>query len=232
MAAVEQLLRDVATCLRYSVDGLSGPEAECVASEVCEAAAAGALVERRDVEEQLRLNLPTDLLPEATELDDLSDDLLRAALKAFPAARHAVRRNAQAAAGNVQNASNGGSNNGGAAGINEEEDDEEEETGEGECGLCGREMPLTRHHLYPRTTHKRLKRKGMEMATLTRCVDICRPCHSAVHRAHDEDTLAASYHTLAALRADPSVARFAAWAAKQRATRRADALNPALHYRR
>lgn len=68
-----------------------------------------------------------------------------------------------------------------------------------------------------RELHQRYKgRKGMSAQQLAAGVWICRPCHSAVHRAEDNRALAESYNTLEALKAHPQVARFAEWARGQR----------------
>jgi hypothetical protein len=47
-------------------------------------------------------------------------------------------------------------------------------------------------------------------------VDICRPCHSQIHRTHDNLTLARQYNTPARLLADPTIYEFAKWASQQR----------------
>jgi len=45
---------------------------------------------------------------------------------------------------------------------------------------------------------------------------ICRPCHSAVHRTHDNRTLAWHYNTVDKLVACPSIAKFAQWNSRQK----------------
>lgn len=52
---------------------------------------------------------------------------------------------------------------------------------------------------------------------LHRTCNICRPCHSAVHKAHDNMELALSYSTIDFLLQDPQIAKFCKWASKQRA---------------
>lgn len=83
-----------------------------------------------------------------------------------------------------------------------------------------------------RSTHKRYRKKGYTDAVLNRTITICRPCHSAVHRAHDAPTLAEHFTTLEALLADDAVGRFVAWAQKQRTTSVQDSRNNSLRYRR
>jgi hypothetical protein len=47
--------------------------------------------------------------------------------------------------------------------------------------------------------------------------DICRPCHSAVHKAHDNMTLALSYNSVERILEDEQISKFCKWASKQRA---------------
>lgn len=61
---------------------------------------------------------------------------------------------------------------------------------------------------------------------------VCRPCHSALHRFEDEETLALSYNSLEKILAHPKVVPWIKYIAKQRVTSRSDALNRKLHYRR
>ena len=64
--------------------------------------------------------------------------------------------------------------------------------------------------------HKRRPEKGFSRTELARTIALCRPCHSAVHRAESESSLAESWNTLERLREHDQVARFAAWASGQR----------------
>lgn len=86
--------------------------------------------------------------------------------------------------------------------------------------------------LINRSTHKRYRKKGYADAVLNRTITICRPCHSAVHRAHDAAALAEHFTTLEALLADETIGRFVAWARKQRTTSVQDSRNNLLRYRR
>ena len=97
------------------------------------------------------------------------------------------------------------------------------------CELCERRMPLTRHHLIPRSQHGALRARGVTQAHLARTLACCRQCHNAVHAAADEATLGASYDSREALLRHPAIARFVAWAAKQRG--RADASHHLQHKR-
>ena len=46
--------------------------------------------------------------------------------------------------------------------------------------------------------------------------DICRPCHSHVHKTHDNLTLAWSYSTVDLLLQDENIAKFCKWVSKQK----------------
>ena len=86
----------------------------------------------------------------------------------------------------------------------------------GPCALCGRSAPLTFHHLIPKKVHRRPRfARRYSKAELARGIDVCRLCHRAIHRFHDEMTLAQELDTLEALRADPALARHVRWAARQ-----------------
>ena len=97
------------------------------------------------------------------------------------------------------------------------------------CELCERRMPLTQHHLVPRSQHAAHRARGVTQAHLSRTLACCRQCHNAVHEAADEATLAASYASRDALLGHPAIARFVAWAAKQRG--RADGSHHLQHKR-
>ncbi|CAM9661674.1 unnamed protein product [Ectocarpus sp. 6 AP-2014] len=139
---------------------------------------------------------------------ELYEDVLRDALKHFPLAP-----------------SNPEEEGGGSG-----EDDSVSEPGC--CSLCERLMPLTRHHVMPKSTHKRYRKKGYSDAVLNRTIAICRPCHSAVHRAHDALALAERFTTVEELLADETIGCFVAWARKQRTTSVQDSRNNLLRYRR
>ena len=86
------------------------------------------------------------------------------------------------------------------------------------CGLCGRSgLPLTRHHLIPRTLHRsRGVRKAFgKLEPRTRIAFLCHACHKTVHATLTEKELARSYHSVEALAAHPEIARFVEWVRKQ-----------------
>jgi 5-methylcytosine-specific restriction endonuclease McrA len=94
---------------------------------------------------------------------------------------------------------------------------------EGLCPICDREMPLTFHHLIPRTTHEKYLKKGYTMKQLSTGVMLCRPCHSAVHKAEDEFSLAADWNTLEKILTHPDVIKWQNYAKKQKGIKIADA---------
>lgn len=86
--------------------------------------------------------------------------------------------------------------------------------GSGRCELCSRFVrELTRHHLIPRSRHKKKRaktafdRREME----NRIALLCRPCHRNVHVAIENKELQQEYNTLEALAAHPSIRRFTYW---------------------
>jgi len=87
------------------------------------------------------------------------------------------------------------------------------------CALCGRDRPLTFHHLIPRAVHarKRFRRKFTREEMKTRGILVCRKCHSGIHDLiPDEKVLAESYNTVESLLAHEGVAKHVAWVRKQR----------------
>ena len=85
------------------------------------------------------------------------------------------------------------------------------------CELCRREVQfVTQHHLIPRTTHKRKKKRdGYTQDELNRVIWICAPCHKNIHASLTEKELADEYHTVAKLLAYPAIAKFTDWVRKQ-----------------
>ena len=92
----------------------------------------------------------------------------------------------------------------------------------GEYCLCEREMPTTRHHLYPRDEHPRLLRRGMHRAALNTTVAMCRPCHDAVHEHISNVDLADQFETVEKLLTHEEVYKFARWASREKVRTLAD----------
>jgi 5-methylcytosine-specific restriction endonuclease McrA len=86
------------------------------------------------------------------------------------------------------------------------------------CQLCGRDVPLTRHHLIPRACHRRgwfQRRYSREQ--LNRCIPLCRLCHSGIHDLiPNEQQLGKQYPTLEQLLSHDGVQRMLAWVRKQK----------------
>lgn len=87
------------------------------------------------------------------------------------------------------------------------------------CDLCGRDVPLTFHHLIPRAVHKRKRfvREHGKREMQSRGLMLCRLCHSAIHEfIPNEKHLAEAYNTKEALLQNEKIARHVAWASRQK----------------
>ena len=79
----------------------------------------------------------------------------------------------------------------------------------GECALCGRRKRLDFHHLIARTLHSnKWFKKNYTVEQMRRGIDICRDCHSAIHKFIDQKEMGRAYNTREKLLAHPEVARF------------------------
>jgi 5-methylcytosine-specific restriction endonuclease McrA len=86
------------------------------------------------------------------------------------------------------------------------------------CELCGRDRPLTFHHLIPRQNHRRgafLRRFDKDDMT-HRGAWLCRDCHRMLHKTFDARTLGLELNTIESIRAHPDVQKFVAWVRKKR----------------
>lgn len=81
------------------------------------------------------------------------------------------------------------------------------------CQICERDwIPLTYHHLIPRSTHPRVLKRGWhEEWELNSVAWLCRACHSMVHRLGSNEDLAKSYYTVDKLLDRDEVRKFASW---------------------
>ena len=87
----------------------------------------------------------------------------------------------------------------------------------GTCPFCQRELPLTFHHLIPKKLHRRVRfKKQYTRDELARGIDVCRQCHDGIHARYDEMTLFREFDSPEALAADPELARYFAWVARQK----------------
>jgi hypothetical protein len=124
--------------------------------------------------------------------------------------------------------------------VEEEQSKQEEESYEGEeeippgcCELCKRFMPLTFHHLVPKSTHKLVvKRKLFTKDEVNqRGIDICRPCHSSIHKLIDHKQMAFEYNSLEKLLEHEGVQKWIAWAEKQRTVAKDHAIRGLRYHR-
>lgn len=86
------------------------------------------------------------------------------------------------------------------------------------CELCGRDKPLTKHHLIPRAVHgkKFINLFGKEEMH-KRGLMVCKVCHSGIHDLiPSEKELAESFNTKELLLADERIVKHVEWARKQK----------------
>ena len=83
------------------------------------------------------------------------------------------------------------------------------------CCMCSREIPITIHHLIPKSEHSRSDRTRAYLNGPENALECCRPCHSNIHRVADNATLAKEYWTLELLMSHPKIATFSTWVATQ-----------------
>lgn len=87
---------------------------------------------------------------------------------------------------------------------------------DGICEMCKKPSKLTFHHLIPKSTHKNKwfrKNFGRE-DMLTRGIDICRKCHSFLHKTYSEKYLGRELNTLDKLLSDEKISKYVNWAKK------------------
>lgn len=87
------------------------------------------------------------------------------------------------------------------------------------CEFCGREKPLTFHHLIPRAVHgkKRFIDRFGKDEMRKRGLMLCKLCHKGIHALiPEEKTLAESFNTKDLLLANAALAKHVAWARKQK----------------
>ncbi len=86
------------------------------------------------------------------------------------------------------------------------------------CELCGREKPLTFHHLIPKAVHgrKRYQKRHSKDELRTRGIYVCRLCHNGIHDLISEKKLADSFSTKDLLVEHPAIAKHIAWVKKQK----------------
>ncbi len=84
------------------------------------------------------------------------------------------------------------------------------------CELCQRLEPLTFHHLIPRTLHSnKWFKKNYSREELQQGLELCRECHSTVHKFLDEKTLGRHYNTRAKLLDHREISTFVKWVSRR-----------------
>lgn len=66
----------------------------------------------------------------------------------------------------------------------------------GKCAMCDTMAAMTKHHLVPKQVHNRC---ALPRAALAKTINICRPCHDAIHHYHTNFELALEYSTIDSL---------------------------------
>ncbi|MBB6460898.1 hypothetical protein [Flammeovirga kamogawensis] len=87
---------------------------------------------------------------------------------------------------------------------------------EGACELCNKISLLTFHHLIPKSTHRNkwFKKKFTLEEMRTRGINICRKCHSHIHKTYSEKELGRNFNTLELILKDAPIMNYVEWAKK------------------
>lgn len=87
------------------------------------------------------------------------------------------------------------------------------------CELCGRNQPLTKHHLIPKAVHtkKRFINRFGKQEMRDRGLMLCKECHDGIHDlVPDEKELAEHFTTKEELLADPRINKHIDWVRRQK----------------
>ncbi|PYH82146.1 hypothetical protein BO82DRAFT_374253 [Aspergillus uvarum CBS 121591] len=86
------------------------------------------------------------------------------------------------------------------------------------CEICGRDwIPLSYHHLIPRSVHAKVLKKGWHPEWMLNSVAwLCRACHSFVHRMAGNEELAREWFTVDRICEREDVRVWAAWVGRVR----------------
>jgi len=87
-----------------------------------------------------------------------------------------------------------------------------------ECELCERDwVPLTYHHLIPRSTHDKVLKRGWHKEwELNKVAWLCSACHRCVHRIASNEELAKDWDTVEKLRSRDDIQKFIGWVGRVR----------------
>jgi len=86
-----------------------------------------------------------------------------------------------------------------------------------DCSLCKRkDLETTRHHLIPRSQHKRAwcKKKFIKKER-DFTVPLCMDCHYNIHKLVTEKDMARDYYTIELLLTNPKVKKYVDWISKR-----------------
>jgi 5-methylcytosine-specific restriction endonuclease McrA len=104
----------------------------------------------------------------------------------------------------------------------ETEDDDTEELVPGVCPICDRSMPLTFHHLIPKTTHAKYVKQYTKEFLNSNGVWLCRSCHSHIHKLITEEDMAAHYNNLDVILSHPGVQKWVPYIKRRKTTDKCD----------
>ena len=87
-----------------------------------------------------------------------------------------------------------------------------------QCALCGSERSMTFHHLIPRSCHRnKWFRKNFDKTDMKeRGIDICRRCHSFIHKKFSGKILGRQLNTLEKILENETIMTHVRWARKQK----------------
>jgi len=84
------------------------------------------------------------------------------------------------------------------------------------CALCGTDKLITFHHLIPKSCHaNKWFRKHFDKPDMQeRGIDLCRRCHSFIHKKFSEKVFGRELNTLDKLRQNETIHAYIKWARK------------------
>ncbi|MGB3682464.1 MAG: HNH endonuclease [Rubrobacteraceae bacterium] len=81
------------------------------------------------------------------------------------------------------------------------------------CELCGRPVVrLTRHHLIPRSRHRKKRAKRtFTRERMQQVAMVCPACHRQIHKTFTEKELEQEFNSIEKLQEHPAIDRFVRW---------------------
>ena len=84
------------------------------------------------------------------------------------------------------------------------------------CELCKRnDVEIQCHHLIPKQTHTRKRKKRISKEQLELTVSICKQCHYQIHKIFDNKYLANNLNTIQLLLENTDVQNWCNWISKK-----------------